>query len=119
MFISLFTAVQSARAVSLDSLNDVPASSNLPSTVLAVVCNGMIRNIIIIVTSNDAAHKKNIGVKVLNSAKICTEVKVEVGEKNNTLVKYRYRLLVLKYSSEVVLLRYYTPLVFTSLHKRM
>lgn len=77
----------------------------------------MIRNIFIIVTSNDAAHKKNIGVKVLNSSKIFTEVKVEVGEKNNTLVKYRYRLLVLKYSSEVVLLRYYTSLVIVTLVK--
>ena len=73
----------------------------------------MIRNIFIIVTSNDAAHKKSIGVKVLHSPKICTEVKVEVGEKNNTLEKYRYSLLVLKYSSEVVLLRYYTSLPIT------
>ena len=45
--------------------------------------------------------KKNIGVKVLNSAKICTEVKVEVGEKNNTLVNYRYRILVLTQTAHV------------------
>ena len=63
--------------------------------------------------SNDAAHKKFIGVKVLNSSKKCTQVKVEVGEKNNTPVEYRYSFLVLKYSSEVVLLRYYTALVCT------
>ena len=69
---------------------------------------------IIIVTSNDAAHKKCIGVKVLNSSKICTEVKVEVGERNNTQVECRYSLLVLKYSSEVVLLRYYTSLDATN-----
>ena len=70
----------------------------------------MIHNIFKIVTINDSAHEKCIGVKVLNSLKICNEVKVEVGEKNNTLVKYRYSILVLKYSSEVVLLRYYTSL---------
>ena len=32
---------------------------------------------------------------------------MEVGEKNNTPIKYRYSLLVLKHSNEVVLLRYY------------
>ena len=37
-----------------------------------------------IVTSNDSAHEKCIRVKVLNSSKICSAVKVEVGEKNNT-----------------------------------
>ena len=39
-------------------------------------------------------------------------VKVEVGEKKNTPIKYRYSILVLKYSSvnKVVLLRYYTSL---------
>ena len=48
-----------------------------------------------------------LGVKVLNSSKICSEVKVEVGEKMNTPVKYRYSILVLKYSSEVVTLLLY------------
>lgn len=43
---------------------------------------------------------------------------MEVGEKINTPVKYRYCLLVLKYSSEVVLLRYYTSLGFISYLKR-
>ena len=70
----------------------------------------MIQNVFIIVTSNDSAHETCIGVKVLNSSKICSEVKVEVGEKNNTPIKYRYSILVLKNSSEVVLLRYYTSL---------
>ena len=65
--------------------------------------------IFIIVTSNYAAQK-NIGVEVLKSSKKCSEVKVEVGEKNSTPGKYRYRLSVLKYSSEVVLLSYYTSL---------
>ena len=73
----------------------------------------MIQNIFIIVTSNDSAHEKCIRVKVLNSSKICSEVKVEVGEKKNTPIKYRYSILVLKYSSEVVLLRYYTSLHMT------
>ena len=71
----------------------------------------MICSIFIIVTSNDSAHEKCIGVKVSNSSKICSEVKVEVGERNNTPVKYRYSILVLKYSSEVVPLGYYTSLL--------
>ena len=65
--------------------------------------------------SNDSAHEKFNGVKVLNSSKICSEVKVEVGEKKNTPIKYRYSVLVLnKYSSEVVLLRYYTSLLLNN-----
>ena len=54
----------------------------------------MIQNIFIIVTSNDSAHEKFIGVKVLNSSKICSDVKSEVGEKNYTPLKYRYCILV-------------------------
>ena len=64
----------------------------------------MIQNIFINVTINDSAHEQCIGVKVLNLSKICSEVKVEVGEKKNTPIKYRYSILVFKYSSEVVLL---------------
>ena len=47
----------------------------------------------------------------LTYSKICSQVKVEVGEKNNTPVKYRYSILVLKKSSVIVLLCYYTSLI--------
>ncbi|XP_057205092.1 ribonuclease-like 3 [Triplophysa rosa] len=40
----------------------------------------------------------------------CSEVKVQVLRKNNTQVKYRYSKSVLKYSTQVNLLRYCPPL---------
>lgn len=36
--------------------------------------------------------------------KTCSEVKVEVGEKNNTPVKYIFGILILNYGSEVILI---------------
>ncbi len=41
----------------------------------------------------------------------CSEVKVKVTRNKTTPVKYRYLKNVLKYSNEVVLLRYWRPLV--------
>lgn len=45
-----------------------------------------------IVMGNNAAHKKCIAVKISNSSKIYSEVKVKVGEKYNMPVKYRHRV---------------------------
>ncbi len=41
----------------------------------------------------------------------CSEVKVKVTKNKTTPVKYRYLKNVLKYSNEVVLLRYWPPLL--------
>ncbi len=42
----------------------------------------------------------------------CSEVKVKVTRNKTTPVKYRYLKILLKYSNEDVLLRYWPPLVF-------
>ncbi len=49
-------------------------------------------------------------VKVRSYALECSEVKVKVTQNKTTPVKYRYLKNVLKYSNEVVVLRYWPPL---------
>ncbi len=46
------------------------------------------------------------GVKSRSYALECSEVKVKVTQNKTTPVKYRYLKNVLKYSNEVVVLRY-------------
>ena len=41
----------------------------------------------------------------------CSEVKVKVVRNRSSKVKYKYKKILLKYSNEVFLLRYYTTLV--------
>lgn len=42
----------------------------------------------------------------------CSEVKVEVAKKKKTQVKYRFSQKLLKYSNEVLVLRYFTTLPY-------
>ncbi len=52
-------------------------------------------------------------LKVQSYALECSEVKVKVTQNKTTPVKYRYLKNVLKYSNEVVVLRYWPPLILS------